>query len=336
MVQAALLCSGAAAGTQHALGRLPCGALPPRRNARLVAWRAALSTRSSTTQMWSRFTPLATPCRHFFCAPTSLCLHKRKDLEATAESSTLAVRATGAVPRSGGPGTSAAAGRGGAGAARRSPPHGSSSTAASSSASSSVGFKGTPGKRKRDAGSAIKVRPRAPWGIRQLRDSWSQDAMTSRETENMSERMHRENRYHPDEFRRYHIKYAALLVFPCIIFGTFVGYYYHTGRPLWEGNPQELLNYIRRLDTSPRSALYADRIEGQDKLPDHIVRYRAEHYTEREAQERVFQLIHTVCRNPTEEELRQLEAMDREAAEAAAAAAKRSINDGQEGEEGDE
>ncbi|EKG08715.1 hypothetical protein TCSYLVIO_000128 [Trypanosoma cruzi] len=133
----------------------------------------------------------------------------------------------------------------------------------------------------------IKVKKRSPWGMQQLRDSWSADAMTKGERENMSERIHREYRYHPEEFRRHHIKLAAFLAFPALIVGTFGGYYFHTGRPLWEGDPQYLLNMVRQMDTSPRSKLCPYIIEGKEELPVHVRAYREKNWEKRLALEGV-------------------------------------------------
>lgn len=176
------------------------------------------------------------------------------------------------------------------------------------STTSSMKVRGTPGKQKRTpgGGSAIKVRPRAPWGLQQLRDSWSEDAMTKRETENLSERTHRAYRYHPEEFRRYYLKYAAFLTLPCIFIGVFGGYYFHTGQPLWKGDPQELLNYLRSMDTSPRSDLYAFKMREHDYIPDHIVRYREANMADRHQREEAFRVTHTAFRKPTDEEMRQI------------------------------
>nr|CCC92037.1 conserved hypothetical protein [Trypanosoma congolense IL3000] len=129
-------------------------------------------------------------------------------------------------------------------------------------------------KTRRKRPTEIKVRRRAPWGMQQLRDSWSVDAMTKGDKDNMSERIHREYRYHPDEFRRHHIKFAALLTVPALLVGAFGGYFYHTGRPLWEADPQYILNIIRQMDTSPRSALHPYKLEGTEELPLHVLRYR--------------------------------------------------------------
>lgn len=161
----------------------------------------------------------------------------------------------------------------------------------------------------------LKIRPAAPWGLRQLRDSWSADAMTSLPTENMSERTHREYRYHPEEFRRYYLKYAAFLTVPCIILGASCSYYYHTGQPIWKGDPQEILNYIRSADTSPRSALYAFQMRESDRLPDHILSYRELHRAERVDREERFSVAHTTFRRLTEQEERILQKLREEDAD---------------------
>ncbi|ESL10092.1 hypothetical protein TRSC58_02179 [Trypanosoma rangeli SC58] len=121
--------------------------------------------------------------------------------------------------------------------------------------------------------------------MQQLRDSWSADAMTKGDRENMNERIHREYRYHPEEFRRHHIKAAAFMTIPALLIGAFAGYYYHTGRFLWQGDPQYILNMIRQLDTSPRSRLHAYKLEGTEELPAHVKVYRERNWERRLALE---------------------------------------------------
>lgn len=134
--------------------------------------------------------------------------------------------------------------------------------------------------------------------------------MTSMTSENMSERTHRAYRYHPDEFRRFHIKYAAYLTIPCILLGISGGYYFHTGKGIWKGDPQEILNYLRRIDTSPRSALYAfSEIYDHTVLPEHIARYREEKKGEKELREAMFRVTHTVSRKPTAVEWKEIHAL---------------------------
>ncbi|AAZ13037.1 uncharacterized protein TEOVI_000591800 [Trypanosoma equiperdum] len=157
----------------------------------------------------------------------------------------------------------------GGGKRQRQPEHGAA-------AASSATYKTT---RKRTA--EIKVRKRAPWGMQQLRDSWSVDAMTKGDRENMSERIHREYRYHPEEFRRNHIKVAALLTIPALLIGAFSGYFYQTGRPLWEADPQYLLNMIRQMDASPRSTLHPYKLEETEVLPAHVKAYREKNWEKR-------------------------------------------------------
>lgn len=129
----------------------------------------------------------------------------------------------------------------------------------------------------------IKTKKKAPWGALQLKDAWSQDAMSEelvKGTGNMSERIRREYRYHPEAFRRRHVLIAALMIVPTIILSTFITYYRHSGKWLWEGDPQYLLNLIRQLDTSPRSKLYlqplSEGVDGSIELPEHVRRYREE------------------------------------------------------------
>lgn len=176
---------------------------------------------------------------------------------------------------------------------RRAPQRGHSKSSSSSSSSK--------------ASSSFRIRPREPWGLQQLRDSWSEDAMSTLPAENLSERTHRAYRYHPEEYQRFHIKYAAYLTIPCIILGVSGGYYFHTGRPIWKGDPQEILNYIRRLDTSPRSSLYAFAdIYDHNVIPEHIRHYREVKEGEKERREAIFRVIHTVCRKPTTNEWKEI------------------------------
>eukprot|EP00331_Platyophrya_macrostoma_P004020 CAMPEP_0176414342 /NCGR_PEP_ID=MMETSP0127-20121128/5208_1 /TAXON_ID=938130 /ORGANISM="Platyophrya macrostoma, Strain WH" /LENGTH=284 /DNA_ID=CAMNT_0017794237 /DNA_START=88 /DNA_END=942 /DNA_ORIENTATION=+ len=120
-----------------------------------------------------------------------------------------------------------------------------------------------------------KAKKKAPWGAMQLKDSWSIDAMSKKsDYDNMNERMHREYRYHPHELQRRVLKWVGLSVIPTFVFGMGLGYWYHTGGMLWNGDPQYILNFIRSADCSPRSKFYPFRIEGCDGLPEHIAAYR--------------------------------------------------------------
>ena len=179
------------------------------------------------------------------------------------------------------------------------------------------------GKSRHGPGSSaplLKVKKKAPWGVQQLRDSWSEDAMSKRDRENMDERLHREYRYHPDEFRRHYIRYTALLTIPCILIGMSITYYRETGRPIWKADPQHLLNLLRVMDTSPRSKLYAYRLEETEELPVHVLEYRKQHAGDRVYNERVFRLTHSAFERPSEEVMRQLELEEELKAKAAAAA----------------
>ncbi|KAG5504404.1 hypothetical protein JKF63_04855 [Porcisia hertigi] len=163
------------------------------------------------------------------------------------------------------------------------------------------------GKSKHKPFSEVKIKKKAPWGAQQLRDSWSEDAMSKQISENMSERIHREYRYHPDEFRRHYIRYTALLTIPCVTLGMSITYYLETGQPLWNADPQHLLNLLRVLDTSPRSKLYAYRLADTHDLPEHVLRHRSENVGRREHDERVFRLTHSAFERPSPDELRLLE-----------------------------
>ncbi|KAK7194300.1 hypothetical protein NESM_000345000 [Novymonas esmeraldas] len=177
------------------------------------------------------------------------------------------------------------------------------------------------GKSKHKPLGELKVKRRAPWGAPQLRDSWSEDAMSKRDRDNMDERICREYRYHPDEFRRQHIRYTALLLIPCILASVCVTYYWQTGRPIWQADPQHVLNLVRVLDTSPRSKLYAYRLEDTHDLPAHVLRRRAECAGQREYDERVFHVMHSAFKRPSPDELRLLEAVQQQQQEEADAAA---------------
>ncbi|KAG5478688.1 hypothetical protein LSCM1_06092 [Leishmania martiniquensis] len=163
------------------------------------------------------------------------------------------------------------------------------------------------GKSKHKPHSDVKIKKRAPWGAQQLRDSWSEDAMTKRDRDNMDERIHREYRYHPDEFRRYYIRYTVFLTLPCIMIGMSITYYLETGRPFWQADPQHLLNLLRVMDTSPRSKLYAYRLPETHELPAHVLRHRSENAGKREYEERVFRLTHSAFERPSADVLRLLE-----------------------------
>lgn len=153
--------------------------------------------------------------------------------------------------------------------------------------------------------------------------------MTKGDRDNMDERIHREYRYHPDEFRRRYIRYATLLTLPCVLTGISLTYYWQTGRPIWTADPQFLLNLIRYLDTSPRSKLYAYRLEDTHELPDHVLEYRRAHAGQREYDERVFRLTNSAFQRPSEDELRMLELEEQlKAAAAAAAEAEAESEDG--------
>ncbi|GET88741.1 hypothetical protein, conserved [Leishmania tarentolae] len=163
------------------------------------------------------------------------------------------------------------------------------------------------GKSKHAPRSALKIKKKAPWGARQLRDSWSEDAMSKRDRDNMDERIHREYRYHPDEVRRSYVRYTALLTIPCVMLGMSVTYYYETGRPFWQADPQHLLNLLRVMDTSPRSKLYAYRLAETHDLPAHLLRHRSENLWKREYDERVFRLTHSAFQRPSTDVLRLME-----------------------------
>ncbi|CCW65349.1 unnamed protein product [Phytomonas sp. EM1] len=157
-----------------------------------------------------------------------------------------------------------------------------------------------------------KVKRRPPWGVQQLRDSWSEDAMTKRETENLSERIHREYRYHPDEGRRQHVKHVVLLLIPSLIGTGSMSYYYFTGKPIWRADPQHILNVLRAADTSPRSILYLYRLDENEVTPTHVIRHREAHRGERERAELIFKITRSAFAQPSSDDLRRLEVEWRE------------------------
>lgn len=143
--------------------------------------------------------------------------------------------------------------------------------------------------------------------------------MSKRDRENMDERIHREYRYHPDEFRRHYIRYTVMLTIPCILMGLSFTYYRETGRPIWTADPQHVLNLLRVMDTSPRSRLYAYRMEEAEALPEHVVEYRQRHAGQRVYDERIFRLTHSAFERPSEDALRRLELEEQLAQQVAAA-----------------
>ncbi|RNF01935.1 hypothetical protein TraAM80_06739 [Trypanosoma rangeli] len=108
--------------------------------------------------------------------------------------------------------------------------------------------------------------------------------MTKGDRENMNEQIHREYCYHHEEFRHHHIKAAAFMTIPALLIGAFAGYYYHTGRFLWQGDPQYILNMIRQPDTSPHSRLHGYKLEGTEP-PTHVKVYRERNWERRLALE---------------------------------------------------
>lgn len=98
--------------------------------------------------------------------------------------------------------------------------------------------------------------------------------MTRWDTDSMSERIHREYRYHPDAHRRYHAKYGAVMMIPILAAAAAISYYYHEGRGIWHADPQFLLNMLRQQDTSPRSKLYWHSPADNTALPAHVAQHR--------------------------------------------------------------
>ena len=101
-----------------------------------------------------------------------------------------------------------------------------------------------------------KVKKKAPWGHRQLRDMWSTDAMSRHDNDSVGERLDREYRYHPENAYRKHFKFFGILGLCATPLGMVLTHYAVYGYPIWQGDPQFLFDMVRFHDTSPRSHLY--------------------------------------------------------------------------------
>jgi hypothetical protein len=113
----------------------------------------------------------------------------------------------------------------------------------------------------------VKSKKKAPWGEVQLRDQWSEDAMTRFDSDNFSGRIDSENRYHPEAHLRKYIKYMFMAFFPLIVFTLSASYYSLAGRSITLGDFQHVLNIIRAHDTSPRSKLSIKRADPAETVP---------------------------------------------------------------------
>jgi len=109
-------------------------------------------------------------------------------------------------------------------------------------------------------GAAYKIKRKAPWGAQQLRDAWSEDAMSRHDKDSVGGRIEAEFRFHPESRLRRYIKWMAYSMVPLGLTSVTAGYYWASGYSLWKvGDLQSIFNVVRQLDTSPRSALYAPR-----------------------------------------------------------------------------
>ena len=110
--------------------------------------------------------------------------------------------------------------------------------------------------KQQTPGLRYKVKKKAPWGHRQLRDMWSIDAMSRHDNDSVGERLEREYRYHPENTYRKHFRIfgvCGMLATPFVMAPTHYAVY---GYPIWQGDPQFMFDMLRFHDTSPRSHLY--------------------------------------------------------------------------------
>jgi hypothetical protein len=148
---------------------------------------------------------------------------------------------------------------------------GKTSASASSSASdsadrhASAGGVGAAGAAKA-LPKGLKTKRKAPWGDIQLRDQWSEDAMSRFDSDNFSGRVDSENRYHPEAHLRKYLRWMIYAFAPMVVMTFAASYYALTGRSILTGDFQHFLNVIRSYDTSPRSKLSIKRAE-----PAHII-----------------------------------------------------------------
>lgn len=123
-------------------------------------------------------------------------------------------------------------------------------------------------EKKKASGASFKVKRKAPWGSQQLRDAWSEDAMSRHDKDSVGERIDREYRYHPEAYLRKYIKWVGLAIPPSIVFSFSIGYYWASGYSVYKvGDFQAILNILRQFDTSPRSALFLPKTAGNLSTP---------------------------------------------------------------------
>ena len=114
----------------------------------------------------------------------------------------------------------------------------------------------------RDAGSSLRPkRRRDPWGHSQLRDAWTEDAMSRHEKDSLNKRLESEYRFDPFTGDRRWIKYMMYYAVPSWLVGLALAYFWMFDKPLWQSDPQHFLNLIRQYDTSPRSKFFINRPE---------------------------------------------------------------------------
>lgn len=118
----------------------------------------------------------------------------------------------------------------------------------------------------RDAGSSLRPkRRRDPWGYSQLRDAWTEDAMSRHDQDSINKRLESERRFDPFTGERVWIKYFACIAPPTWFGGIAIIYFWMFDRPLWQSDPQHFLNLLRQMDTSPRSKYFINRPESVRK-----------------------------------------------------------------------
>jgi len=117
------------------------------------------------------------------------------------------------------------------------------------------------------------VKRRSPWGERQLRDSWSEDAMSFSEKDSLTRRIHSQNRFHPMEMIRLAVGGIGILFLPMVFVVGLFWVWYISGRSIYYQDWQQILSLLRLKDISPRSSV-ARGVSGNRELPDYIIDYR--------------------------------------------------------------
>jgi hypothetical protein len=137
----------------------------------------------------------------------------------------------------------------------------------------------------------IKMKKKHPWGGMQIRDAWSKDAMSYRETESMGKRLESKYRYHPLAWQRRAtidaVKYASLVSIFCldgVLRCT-------TNHGIFSSDYGHILQVLRSSDISPRSRRYPFPIETFDLMPPHIEEYRRKKREKMLREERIAKLL---------------------------------------------